>query len=114
MRVGRVQVVVETSLERGECPLRDFREARDGRVRNRGLLVQATLEIEQAPDRGARGIEPVEGEVQLLAVLRADEEVANGGGGVALRSSSWPMVKSLPFDFDIFSPFTSRCLTCSQ
>jgi hypothetical protein len=45
---------------------------------------RGALEVEQPLDRGAGGVEAVEGEVQLLAVLRADEQVADGRRRMAL------------------------------
>ncbi len=77
---GDVQVVVECVFEGVDGAVDEGREVGAGCVVGDGSEVEAVLEVEDAAERGLSVIEPVEGEVELVAVVGGEEEVADGGG----------------------------------
>ena len=77
-------------------------------------VVETEAHVVDPAQRGRRGVERLEGEVQLLPVVDRQEQVTNrtrrlGRGRSARRGVYW-----LPSDFDIFCPSTIRCSAWSQ
>ena len=90
--------------------LRGARQRRD-RCGPRGNLSvsRRSLKLRSRSMEVAAAFEPVEGEVQLLAIRHRGQQIAHRLGRVALAPAGRAACRKLPSDFDIFCPSTIRC-----